>query len=100
MAKLKDILAMIDATKDTATVKYITDEYVQYAFNGMPGAMMMIAKNSVLNLEATNIECVNNRLVITVKAPVVSTETTASTSSAKASTKTDADASTGEKANV
>lgn len=76
MAKLKDILAMIDATKDTATVKYITDDYVQYAFNGMPGAIMMIAKNSILNLEATNIECLNNRLVITIKAPASNTETT------------------------
>lgn len=73
MAKLKDILAMIDATKDTATVKYLADDYVQYALNGMPGAIMTIAKNSVLNLEVSNIECLNNRLVITTKAPVTAT---------------------------
>lgn len=75
---LKAQLMVMEPTEEKVAVKYVTNDNLQYAFNGMPGALLTVLMPRVLNSEVTNIEASGEYISVTIKEPAAATTTSGS----------------------
>lgn len=66
---LKSQLMVMKPTETKVAVKYVTSDNIQYAMNGMPGALLTMLMPRVLNSEVTNIEANGEYISVTIKEP-------------------------------
>lgn len=66
---LKTQLMVLKPNETKVAVKYVTADNIQYAMNGMPGAMLTVLMPKVLNSEVMNVETDGEYLCITIKEP-------------------------------
>lgn len=74
---LKSQLMVMKPTETKVAVKYVTSDNIQYAMNGMPGALLTMLMPRVLNAEVTNIEANGEYISVTIKEPVAAAATEA-----------------------
>lgn len=75
---LKSQLMVMKPTETKVAVKYVTSDNIQYAMNGMPGALLTMLMPRVLNSEVTNIEANGEYISISIKEPATATTTSGS----------------------
>ncbi len=75
---LKSQLMVMKPTETKVAVKYVTSDNIQYAMNGMPGALLTMLMPRVLNAEVTNIEANGEYISVTIKEPTTATTTSGS----------------------
>jgi len=73
---LKTQLMVLKPNETKVAVKYVTADNIQYAMNGMPGAMLTVLMPRVLNSEVTNVETDGEYLCVTIKEPASQTNAT------------------------
>lgn len=75
---LKSQLMVMDPTEEKVAVKYTTQDNLQYAFNGMPGALLTVLMPRVLNSEVVKTESKGDYISISIKEPASAATTSGS----------------------
>ena len=78
---LKSQLMVMDPTEEKVAVKYVTNDNLQYAFNGMPGALLTVLMPRVLNSEVVKTESKGDYISISIKEPASQSSPSAESSS-------------------
>lgn len=82
---LKSQLMVMDPTEEKVAVKYVTNDNLQYAFNGMPGALLTVLMPRVLNSEVVKTESKGDYISISIKEPASQSASSAEPSSGSSS---------------
>ena len=82
---LKAQLMVMDPTEEKVAVKYVTNDNLKYAFNGMPGALLTVLMPRVLNSEVVKTESKGDYISISIKEPASQSASVAESSSGSSS---------------
>ena len=82
---LKAQLMVMDPIEEKVAVEYVTNDNLQYAFNGMPGALLTVLTPRVLNSEVVKTESKGGYISISIKEPASQSALAADSSSGSSS---------------